>query len=158
ERSFAPESWSTVADNLTRARELQNASETRLEEATSASADEVQHYFRAADFLKQVQEQQEQAQGMLQAVGPSLQKPTEVRQGCYHRSQDVAEQARRVQSFFGMNHTVVCQPARSKFDGAEAKWRQVRGQMDAGRPNWPAVQQQLDEAKQAYVGALKDGE
>lgn len=158
ERSFAPESWSTVADNLTRVRELQTTSETGLEEAASAATDQVQHYFRAADLLKQVQQQQEQAQGMLQAVGQTLQKLTEVRQGCYHRSQDVAEQARRVQSFFGMNHSVVCQPARSKFDGAEAKWRQVRGQMDAGRPNWPAVQQQLDEARQGYIAALKDAE
>jgi hypothetical protein len=52
ERSFAPESWHTVAENVAHAQELQSTADGLLEEAVSASAETVQHYFRAGSLLE----------------------------------------------------------------------------------------------------------
>lgn len=158
ERDFAPESWRAVADNLPRARDLQKTSEAHLQEAAEASAASVQHYFRAAGLLEQVRHQQDEAHGLLRAVGQSLQQLTALRQECQRQRQDVSDLARKAQSFLGAHHGVVRQGARSRFDAAEEQWRQVRGQMEGARPNWPAVRQHQEEAQKGYAAALKEAE
>jgi hypothetical protein len=158
ERDFAAESWREVADNLPRARRLEESAEALLQEAASASAAAVQHYFRASGLLEQVRQQQDEARGLLQGVGQSLRQLTELRQECQRRRQEVSDLARRVQTFLASHHGIVRQGARSHFDAAEEGWRQLRGQMDGPRPNWTAVRQRLDEAQKGYVAAQKEAE
>jgi hypothetical protein len=158
ERDFAPESWRTVADNLPRAHRLQESADALLQEAASASAAAVQHYFRASGLLEQVKQQQDEAHGLLQAVGQSVRQLTEVRQECQRRRQEVSDLARRVQTYLDSHRAVVRPAARSRFDAAEGSWRQVRGQMDGARPNWPDVRQHFDEAQKGYAAAQKEAE
>jgi hypothetical protein len=158
ERDFAGESWREVADHLPRARRLLDSAEALLQEAASASAAAVQHYFRASGLLDQVRQQQDEARGLLQAVGQSLRQLTELRQECQRRRQEVSDLARRVQTFLGTHQGVVRSGARSHFDAAEEGWRQVRGQAEGPRPNWTAVRQRIDEAQKAYAAALKEAE
>jgi len=158
ERDFAAESWREVADHLPRARRLLDSAEALLQEAASASAAAVQHYFRASGLLEQVRPQQDEARGLLQAVGQSLRQLTELRQECQRRRQEVGDLARRVQTFL-VSHQGVARPgARSHFDTAEDGWRRVRGQMEGPRPNWTAVRQGLDEAQKGYAAAQKEAE
>ncbi len=158
ERDFAPESWRAVADNLPRAQQLQESAAALLQEAASASDAAVQHYFRASGLLDQVRQQQDEARGLLQAVGQSLRQLTELRQECQRRRQEVSDLARRVQSYLDAHRGVVRPAARSRLDTAEDGWRQVGGQMDRARPNWPDVRQHLDEAQKDYAAAQKEAE
>jgi hypothetical protein len=158
ERSFAPESWHTVADNLARSQELQRTADGHLEEAVSASAETVQHYFRACSLLERVQQQQEQARTSLLEIGQCLQKLTELRQECILRRQDLLGLARQVQEFFALHALVIGPSARSCCDTAEDRWRAVCGQMESLRPHWPAVQQQLAEAQREFTAALQAAE
>jgi hypothetical protein len=158
ERDFAPESWRTVADNLPRARDLQKTSEHLLQEAGEASAASVQHYFRAAGLLEQVQSQQKEAHGLLGGVGQCLQQLTALRQECQRQGQDVSDLARKVQAFNASHQGVVRQGARSRFDAAEEGWRRVRGQMEGPRPHWADIRQHLEEAQKGYAAALKEAE
>ncbi len=143
-----------MAGNLAGARELQGTADGLLEEAASASAETVQHYFRACGLLGQVQQQQEQARGSLLEIGQCLQKLGEVRRECLLRRQDLLDLAGRVQEFFAMHALAVRQPARSRLDAGEERWHLVRGQMESLQPNWPVIQQQMAEA----AAALKQAE
>ncbi len=155
---FAPESWEEVADHVARVSELQRASESQLREAVSAAADSRQHYFQAGSLLEQVQGQQEKARDLAQAVGQRLQSLAEARSQCHRGWQELAELARRAQSYLASNQNAVRQATRSRFDAAERSWQQVRGQMDAARPNWLIARQQLDEARKTYAAAMKKAE
>src|SRR5262249_14119997 len=106
ERDFAPEAWRTVADNLPPARAMQQTSEALLQEAGEASATSVQHYFRAAGLLEQVQSQQKEAHGLLGGVAQCLQQLTALRQECQRQRQDVSDLARNVQTFLGSHQGV----------------------------------------------------
>jgi hypothetical protein len=158
ERSFAPESWHNVADNVARTQELENASDRLLEEAVSASAEKVQHYLRACNLLEQVRQKQEQAHSPLLEIGRCLQQLTELRQECILRRQELLDLTRRVQDYFALHALVIGSSARSRFDAAEEHWRPVLGQMDALRPHWPAVQQQMAAAQREFTATLQAAE
>ncbi len=153
ERSFARESYGSVADNLVRARELQRTADGLLEEAASASAETVQHYFRACGLLDRVQQQQEQARTSLLEIGQCLQKLSEVRQECLLRRQDLLDLAGKVQELFAMHPLAIRQPARSRLDAAEDRWHLMRGQMESLEPHWPVIQQQMAEAVASFKQA-----
>jgi hypothetical protein len=158
EGGFAPESWCEVADNVARAHELWASAEGLLAEAESASAESRQHYFRAAGLLDQVQQQQEEAHGLLHAVGRCLQGLSDVRQECFPRRQDVSDLAHKAQGFLAAHPRAVRQPARARLDAAEESWRQARAEMDTARPHWPHARQRLDEARDGYTAALREAE
>lgn len=158
ERNFAPESWRNVADHLGRSRELQSSAEGLINEAATAAAESVQHYFRAGSLLERVQQQQDQVRAQLQEIGRCLQQLTETRQECYHRRQELADQARKAESYFHLHAQTIRQPARTRFDSAENRWRQARSQMEELRPNWPVVQQQMEEARKEYAAGLQEAE
>jgi hypothetical protein len=158
ERSFAPESWQAVAENMTRAQELQATADGLLQEALSASAETVQHYFRACGLLERVQQQQEQARTALGEIGRCLQKLTELRQECLRRRQELLDLARKVQEFFALHALVVGPSARSRLDAAEDRWRPARSQMESLRPHWSVMQQQMEEAHKEFTAALQAAE
>jgi hypothetical protein len=154
ERSFAPESYGSVADHLVRARELQSTADGLIEEAAAAAAETIQHYFQACALLDRVRQQQEQAGTSLLEIGQCLQRLSEVRQQCLVRRQDLLDLAGRVQGFFAMHPLGIRQPARSRLAAAEDRSRLVRGQIESPRPNWPVIRQAMDEA----AAALKQAE
>ena len=158
EHSFAPESWHAVADNLTRARELQSTADRLLEESAAVAGESVQHYFRACSLLEQVQHQQEQAQAQLQEVGRCLDKLTALRQECLHRRDELLDLARRVQDFCARNAAAVRQPAHTRRDAADGRWRAARGQLESQRPHWPMIQQQLEASRREYAAVLQEAE
>ena len=131
---------------MARARELQGTADGLLDEAASASAETVQHYFRACSLLDRVQQQQGQAGANLLEIGQCLQKLGEVRQECLRRRQDLLNLAGNVQGLFAMHPLAIRQPVRSRLDAAEERWRLVRGQMESPQPNWPVIQQEMAEA------------
>ncbi len=158
ERSFAPESWQTVADNLTRAGEWQSSADRLSAEAASAAAETVQHYLRASSLLDRVRQQQERIHAQLLAIGQCLQKLTDLRQECLRRRQEVLHLDSRVQEFFGQHAPAVRQPARTRLDAAAERWRTLRGLMDSLRPNWPAIQQKLEEVRKEIDSAQQEAE
>ncbi len=158
ERDFAPDSWHEVADNLARARDLLVVSEGQLREAASASADGVQHYFRATELLDQVRRQQDESEVLIAGVGDCLGRLTELRQECYRQREEVGDLARRAHGYLADRHYAVRAPARARLDAAENALRQVRGEMDGVRPHWPAAHGRLGEARQGYTDALREAE
>lgn len=156
EQHFARGSWQGVADNLVQARQIHGAADTLLDHA--AAAESAQHYFRATDLLTQAYQQQSQVQLLVAGVAQCLQQLIALRETCGRRRQEISDLARQVQTFVATHPRVVRSPVRGRFDTAEAHWRQVRTQMDLGRPDWPTCQKQMEEVTNEYHAALKDAE
>ncbi len=146
EQTFAPESWRAVANCPARGRELMDTSAALLDEAAAAAAEDVQHYFRAADLLAQAQRQQKQALDLFQSVGLSLQRLGDLRRESLRRAEEIAAQARRVEEFFAAHGQVVRPAARGKLDAARERWHRASAAARDSRPDWVAVRLSLDEA------------
>ena len=152
---FAEASWHGVSVNPARAAKVLEGLPALLERARADASPEAQRYFHAEDLLVHVEQQQEQAAALLDAVGARLEELREERTTCERLGADVEQRSHELEAYLAEHRKALGPELQALAETAQSARRQTREDEAADRPNWPLLRNRLELAMQDLDEALE---
>jgi exonuclease VII small subunit len=146
QRDFAANAWTDVRENPSRAEELVGRADQNRHEAMGLCADEVQHYFGAANLLRSAEEDQQAAAEMIESLAARLAELESLRTSCLEQMKRATARAYQIDQYFAA-HTADRPASNQRFRAAVELLEQHRAEADAPQPDWAALSDQLQTAE-----------
>lgn len=143
ERNFSADSWISVADNATHARELTENLIQLTDEARDAAADEVQQYARALIVLDQIDKTEPQIVARLDAIDARLVELNTLRDACHARISELKNESNRIGVLL-RRHTDDRPLCNHRYEMANDRLEKTGSQISAGGMDWSLIHRHLD--------------
>jgi uncharacterized membrane protein YgcG len=141
---YAAASWEGVSGNVVRAAQVLDGLPALLERARAESTPETQRYFHAEDLLVHIEQQQEQAAALLDAVERRLEELQEEREICAGLRHEVETRARELEACLAAHRRALGADVRALADTAHEARRHAQEEEAAALPHWPLVRNRLE--------------